>query len=113
MDYETARRFLINQGKATESISDAFLVRLKQGKPPVPGQVTSILLALKVVYEALREAEALERELVYALHLLSTEGRQQFELRRRGGVIWPPLLDEDLTRIAIAVRSIFAGVWQE
>lgn len=113
MDYETARRFLINQGKATDANSDAFLIRLKQGQPPVPGQVTSILLSLKVVYQALLGAEQLERELVHALHLLATEGRQQFELKRRGGVIWPPLLDEDLTRIAIAVRHIFGGVWED
>jgi hypothetical protein len=113
MDYETAHRFLINQAKATEATPDAFLVRLRQGKPPVPGQVTSILLSLKVIYEALREVDSLERELVYALYLLSSQSRQQFEAKRRSGVTWPPLLDEDLTRIAIAVRNIFAGNWEE
>lgn len=112
MDYETARGFLINQGMLTEQSLDAFLVRLKQGKPPVPGQVTSILLALKVVFEALQNATSLDRKLVYSLHLLASEGRQQFEAGRRSGVDWPPLLNEDLTRIAIAVRSIFAGTWE-
>jgi hypothetical protein len=112
MDYETARSFLVDQGLAAQRSPDAFLMRLKQGEPPVPGQVTSILLALKVVFEALRDVSSLERELVYSLYLLSNESRQQFEAGRRAGVVWPPLLDEDLTRIAIAVKSIFSGVWQ-
>ncbi|MBW4519583.1 MAG: Dethiobiotin synthetase [Scytolyngbya sp. HA4215-MV1] len=112
MDYETARRFLVNQGLSTDENPDAFLTRLKQKKPPVPGQVTSILLALKVVYEGMRNASSMERELACALHLLASEGRYQFELGRKTGVAWPPLLDEDLTRIAIAVKSIFLGVWQ-
>lgn len=113
MDYETARHFLVSQGKLTELGSDTFLGRLRQGRPPVPGQITSILLALKVVFEALREVSAIERELVYALHVLASESRHFYELGRRQGVAWPPLLDEDLTRIAIAVRSIFSGTWDD
>ena len=111
MDYETARSFLIAQGTSSEPNQEAFLVRLKQGKPPVPGQVTSILLALKVVFEALRTAPSIDRELLYALHLLASESRQYYEAQRRKGVEWPPLLDEDLMRIAAAVRSIFADRW--
>ena len=111
MDYETARSFLISQGISTEPSQDAFLNRLKQGKPPVPGQVTSILLALKVVFEALRAAPSIDRELVYALHILASESRQQYEAKRQRGVEWPPLLDEDLMRIAAAVKSIFADRW--
>lgn len=112
MDYQTARSLLVNQGVAAASNPDALLTRLAQGMPPVPGQVTSILLALKVVFEALRDKTLLERELACALHLLATESRQQFEQGRQQGVEWPPLLDEDLTRIAIAVQSIFRGHWQ-
>ena len=112
MDYETARRFLVNQGLSTDENPDAFLIRLKQKKPPVPGQVTTILLALKVVYEGTRNASHLERDLASALYLLACDGRYQFDLGRKMGVAWPPLLDEDLTRIAIAVKSIFLGVWQ-
>jgi hypothetical protein len=112
VDYETARNFLINQGLGREQNSDALLPRLRQQKPPIPGQVTSVLLALKVVFEGLREASSLDRELAGALHLLATEGRQLFQQGLKAGVAWPPLLDEDLTRIAIAVKSIFLGVWQ-
>jgi hypothetical protein len=86
-------------------------VRLQQGKAPIPGQVTSILLALKIVFEALRTAPTLDRELVYALYLLSFESRQHFEAGIRAGVDWPPLLNEDLKRISRAVKSIFAGTW--
>lgn len=112
MDYQTARRLLIKQGMATEQDPDALLTRLKQGQPPIPGQVTSILLALKVVFEGLRDAIEVERELLCSLYLLSTESRQRFDSGRYAGVVWPPLLDEDLARIAAAVKSIFVGVWQ-
>ena len=113
MDYETARRFLIEQITATESnTSDTLLKRLNQGKPPVPGQITSILLALKVVFAALSEATTIDRELANTLHLLSVGGQKAFETGRRNGVDWPPLLREDLQRIAIACESVFANVWQ-
>jgi hypothetical protein len=87
-------------------------MRLKQGQPPVPGQVTSILLALKILFEGLQESPMLDRQLISALHLLSVESLQQFEAGIRKGVSWPPLLKEDLTRIAISVKNIFSGVWQ-
>ncbi|MEG3956413.1 Dethiobiotin synthetase [Microcoleus sp. herbarium2] len=114
MDYKTARSFLIDQGTALETKKnpDAFLMRLKQGQPPVPGQVTSILLALKILFEGLQDSPMLDRQLISALHLLSVEGLQQFEAGRSKGVSWPPLLKEDLNRIAIAVKNIFSGVWQ-
>lgn len=112
MDYETARSLLVSQGLAMAETPDALLTRLKQGQPPIPGQVTSLLLALKVVFEGLRDVPTLERDLACALHLLASEGRQQFEAGKVAGVAWPPLLDEDLGRIALAVKSIFTGVWQ-
>jgi hypothetical protein len=111
MDYKTARSFLVTQGTASDQNTDAFLMRLKHGKPPIPGQVTNILLALKIVFEALQSSSTLERELIYALYLLSFESRKYFEAGRQAGVNWPPLLDEDLKRIARAVVSIYAGVW--
>lgn len=112
MDYKTAHTFLISQGIASDSNSDAFLVRLQQGKPPIPGQVTNILLALKMVFEDLQGKENLDREFVYALYLLAQDSRELFETGRSTGVNWPPLLDEDLKRISRGVKSIFAGVWE-
>jgi hypothetical protein len=111
MDYKSARSFLIHQGMLPNEKTDTFLMRLKQGKAPIPGQVTTILLALKVVFEGLRTASTLDRELVYSLYLLSFESRQHFEAGLKAGVDWPPLLNEDLKRISRAVKSIFAGVW--
>jgi hypothetical protein len=111
MDYKTACSFLINQGTPSDDITDAFLVRLKQGKAPVPGQVTNILLALKIVFEGLRSSSTLDRDLVYSLYLLSYESRHHYEAGLQAGINWPPLLDEDLKRIARVVKSIFAGVW--
>ena len=111
MDYKTARNFLINQGTASDKNADTFLLRLKHRKAPVPGQVTNILLALKIVFEGLRSSPTIDRELSYSLYLLSFETRQQFEAGRQTGVNWPPLLDEDLKRIDRAVKSILAGVW--
>lgn len=112
MDYETARRLLIDQGNENNQNSDAFLLRLQQGQPPIPGQVTSLLLSLKVVFETLREARAIDRELTYALYVLSSEGRRLFEAKLRNSPDCPPLLNEDLSRIALAVKSIFSNTWQ-
>lgn len=51
MDYKTARNFLIDQRLAleTQRNPDAFLMRLKEGSAPIPGQMTNILLALSPV----------------------------------------------------------------
>lgn len=112
MNYETARKILIDQTTITEENPDALLMRMKQGKAPVPGQITSILLALKVVFEALKEAPSLDRELAFALYQLSIKAQQLFAVGRKAGVDWPPLLKEDLLRIALASESIFADKWQ-
>ena len=114
MDYKTAHNFLIDQGTAliTQRNPDYLLLRLKDGKPPIPGQMTSVLLALKTAFDALQEETNLDREVVHALHLLCFESRQQYDAGIRAGVQWPPLLNEDINRIASAVRSIFCGTWQ-
>ncbi|MEH2283471.1 MAG: Dethiobiotin synthetase [Nostoc sp.] len=112
MNYETARKLLIDQTITTEENPDALLTRMKQGKPPVPGQITSILLALKVVFEALKDAKSLDRELSLALYQLSIKAQQLFSAGRKAGVDWPPLLKEDLLRISLASESIFSGTWQ-
>ncbi|MBD2455933.1 Dethiobiotin synthetase [Nostoc sp. FACHB-87] len=112
MNYDTARKLLVSQTITTEDNPDALLMRMKQGKPPVPGQITSILLALKVVFEALKDVTSLDRELTFALYQLSVKTQQLYVAGRKAGVEWPPLLKEDLVRISLAVESIFSGVWQ-
>ena len=112
MDFNTARHFILSQTVSPKEDFDTFFTRLTQGEPPVPGQVTSLLLALKVVFKGLRQEPTLDRQLAYALYLLSQESRQLFESGRRSGILWPPLLDEDLTRISKAAKSIFADEWQ-
>ena len=112
MNYETARKLLVAQTITTEENPDALLMRMKQGKPPVPGQITSILLALKVVFEALKDAPTLDRELVFALYQLGFKAQQVFVAGRKAGIEWPPLLKEDLLRISLATESIFSGTWQ-
>ncbi|MDF5734026.1 MAG: Dethiobiotin synthetase [Rhizonema sp. PD38] len=112
MNYETARKFLIDQTIITKENPDALLMRLQQATPPVPGQITSILLALKVVFEGLKDATTVERELAYALYQLSIKAQQLFVAGHKAGVNWPPLLKEDLLRIAMATESIFSGNWQ-
>ncbi|MBD2435352.1 Dethiobiotin synthetase [Nostoc sp. FACHB-110] len=112
MNYDTARKLLVSQTIATEENPDALLMRMKQGKPPVPGQITSILLALKVVFEALKDAPSLDRDLIFALYQLGVKTQQLYIAGRKAGVDWPPLLKEDLIRIALATESIFSGVWQ-
>ncbi|MCF2147130.1 Dethiobiotin synthetase [Desmonostoc muscorum LEGE 12446] len=112
MNYETARKLLIDQTITTQDYPDALLERMKYGKPPVPGQITSILLALKVVFEALKDAPTLDRELVLALYQLSIKAQQLFAAGRKAGIDWPPLLKEDLLRISLGAESIFSGTWQ-
>ncbi|MEA5554354.1 Dethiobiotin synthetase [Anabaena cylindrica UHCC 0172] len=111
MNYEIARKLLIDQTINDEN-PDTFLNRLKQGKPPVPGQITSVLLALKVVFEALKETSSVDKELAYALYKLGIRTLQLFATGRKAGIDWPPLLKEDLQRISLAAESIFSGQWQ-
>lgn len=105
MDYKTACELVLKQSSATEP--DTFLFRLQQAQPPIPGQVTSLLLALKVLVDQLKNESTLDRPLVNALHRLSFESRQCYEQGRRQGVEWPPLLNEDLERISVAISQIF------
>lgn len=112
MNYETARKFLIDQTIITENNPDALLMRLQHLKPPIPGQITSILLVLKVVFEGLKDQSTIDRELAYTLHQLTMKTQQLFAAGRKAGVDWPPLLKEDLLRIAKATESIFSGEWQ-
>ncbi|MEO0540518.1 MAG: Dethiobiotin synthetase [Cyanobacteria bacterium P01_A01_bin.105] len=108
MDYKTACDLLTQESSTTQP--DAFLTRLQASHPPIPGQVTSLLLALKVVADRLKHDTVLERTLARSLFDLAYGSRQYYEDGRVRGAEWPPLLDEDLRRIAIAVRQIMAGV---
>ncbi|MEM6425773.1 MAG: Dethiobiotin synthetase [Cyanobacteria bacterium P01_D01_bin.128] len=110
MDFATAVRFVLSQALGLDTQPDYFIYRLSQGQPPVPGQVTSLLLALKVLYEELRSADTLERSLACALFVLAYDSRAHYRAGAEAGVEWPPLLDEDLTRIAIAAKQIFADI---
>jgi hypothetical protein len=110
VDYESARRLLLDQTRS--NAVDTFLGRLQRSQPPVPGQVTSILLALKVMFDALKDEETLDRRLAHALFLISTEAKQSFEAGLKKSLDCPPLLSEDLDRITRAVKSILSGVWQ-
>lgn len=107
MDAKTARYVLMTQADTTAN--DSFLGRLKQHQPPVPGQVTSLLLALTTLKQDLKTAEKIERPLVYALHQLAYESRRCYEQGKQAKVEWPPVLDADIERIAIATAQIFKG----
>ncbi len=111
MDYLTARALVMAQGQATDADPEALLTRLQQGLPPIPGQVTALLLALKVVFENLRAAPGLQRDLAGALYRLALNSRVYFQQGQQAGVEWPMLLNEDITRIARSVESIFADSW--
>ncbi len=113
MDYQTAYSFIATQGKDYQTTPESFLSRLQQGKPPIPGQVTSILVALKMIFSDLHENVSLDRELCLSLFLLSYASRQYFNAAGWAGVVWPPLLSEDIDRIGLAVQSIFAGQWYD
>ena len=112
MNYETARKLLIAQTVNPEENPDALIARMQQGKPPIPGQVTSLLLALKVLHEALKDSTSLDRELACTLYKLTVKPQKLFAAGHKAGIDWPPLLHEDLLRIGSACESIFSGVWQ-
>lgn len=108
MDFETARRFLVAQTIEPISGQTPFIDCLRRGQAPVPGQVTSILLALKTLAQSLQGEPNIEKSLGYVLFVLTYESRQLYEQGLKNNVDWPPLLDDDLTRIATAVRAIWA-----
>lgn len=107
MDFDTARRFLLAQTIAPVPGQTPFIECLRQRLAPVPGQVTSILLALKTLAQALQGEPKIEKSLGLALFVLAYESRQLYIQGQQENVDWPPLLDEDLTRIAEAVRKIW------
>lgn len=108
MDFETARHILISQTVSPGQDPEAFIHCLRQGVPPVPGQITSILLALKTAAQGLGADAKIERSLGHAFFVLTYESRQLYSQGEQSGVDWPPLLNEDLSRIAEAVRQIWA-----
>lgn len=113
MDFDTARQFVLRQTLGTsDDLPDTFIACLRQGKPPIPGQVTSLLLALKVLFAGLQQEPSLDRPLVQALFILSYESRQLFNAGQKTGVTWPPMLDDDLVRLAKGAQSIIFGEWQ-
>lgn len=109
MDFATARRFLLAQTISPVPGQTPFIECLRQRVAPVPGQVTSILLALKTVSQGLRGEPHMDRALGHALFVLTYDSRTLYLQGQQAGVEWPPLLEEDLTRIAEAVRVLWAG----
>ncbi|MCZ2201961.1 hypothetical protein [Cylindrospermopsis raciborskii] len=109
MNYQIARKLLIDQ---TETDRDTLLNRLQQGKWPIPGQITSILLALKLVFESLKNTNTIDKELAWSLHKLGSKSLEILTMELKSNTEWPPLLKEDLQRITLAVESIFSGTWE-
>jgi len=108
MDFTAACELLLTQTLPEHETDDTFLGRLKLGQPPVPGQVTTLLLALTAIKSGLQNTDSLDRKLAEALFLVAYESRNVFEAGRVAQVPWPPLLDEDLERIAIAAYQVFS-----
>ncbi|MBD2136194.1 Dethiobiotin synthetase [Anabaena sp. FACHB-1237] len=111
MNYEIARKLIIDHTTKSDN-PDTLLNRLQQGKAPIPGQITSILLSLKIIFETLKTENTIDKELASSLYQLAIKPQKLFIIGRKAGVDWPPLLNEDLLRISGAVESIFLGIWQ-
>lgn len=113
MDYTEAYTLLLQQTHSPQESSQNNLAdRLRHQKPPIPGQITTLLLALKVLYEGLRGVTTLERSLVSALYRLVQDSQYWYDQGVKAGVEWPPLLEVDLRRIAKSVEHIFSDRWE-
>ncbi|MBU6228209.1 MAG: Dethiobiotin synthetase [Cyanobacteria bacterium REEB459] len=114
MDFETARQFVLGQtSPGSDQRPDTFIACLRQGRPPVPGQVTSLLLALKVIFEGLRQEPSLDRPLVQSLLVFIQDSPALFQAGLYQGVQWPPLLQEDLARLSRAATAVIKAEWQD
>ena len=109
MDFDTARRFVLAQTLSPVPGQSTFIDCLRRGTAPVPGQVTSLLLALKTLSQGLKNEPMIERSLGHAFFILSYESRLLYLRGKAQQVDWPPLLDEDLSRMATAVEQIWAN----
>lgn len=114
MDFQTACQELMQQTLPQYETRDTFLGRLRRGYSPEPGQVTTLLVALKIIQSQLysssqADASQIDRLLAQSLFLVAYEGRNLFESARAAGANLSPLLDEDLARIAIAAYKILAN----
>ena len=112
MDYAEAYKLILQQTHTPEGSTQNNLAdRLRQHKPPVPGQITTLLLALKVLYEGLKGVTTLERSLVSALYSLVQDSQHWYDQGLKAGVDWPPLLEVDLRQIAKSVHNILSDRW--
>ena len=109
MDYKTAYQYLSSQSSLSDRRS--FLALLEQQEAPIPGQVTNILLTLKTIYQHVQGLDSIDRSLAQILFRLAYDSRQYYEAGKREGITWPPLLNEDLGRIAQGVNNILANQW--
>lgn len=109
MDYKTAYQYLSSQSSLSDRRS--FLALLEQQEAPIPGQVTNILLMLKAIYQHVQGLDSIDRSLAQILFRLAYDSRQYYEAGKRDGMTWPPLLNEDLGRIAQGVNNILSNQW--
>ncbi|AFY38289.1 hypothetical protein Lepto7376_1979 [[Leptolyngbya] sp. PCC 7376] len=109
MDYKTAYQYLSSQSSLSDRRS--FLALLEQRQAPIPGQVTNILLTLKAIYQHVEGLDSIDRGLAQMLFRLAYDSRQYYEAGKREGANWPPLLNEDLSRIAQGVNNILSNQW--
>lgn len=110
MDFDTAHQFLLQQTLSpTDDQRETFIACLRRGKPPVPGQVTSLILALKVLDDGLKDEPVIDRTLLKALLVLIDDSGYFYRQGTAEGVIWPPLLADDLNRLRQSARAIMTG----
>lgn len=109
MDYQTAYQVIFKEVQL-HSAHNSFLKLLSQGQAPIPGQVTNILLALKMIGKHVATETEVGRSLAYAVHVLAIDSRRYYDRAVQKGHRWPPLLSEDLDRIGEAVKDILRPV---
>ncbi|HEY1068099.1 MAG TPA: hypothetical protein VGE52_18390 [Pirellulales bacterium] len=94
--------------------SGGVVLTLRMGDDPGVERMRKLLLALKIVFDDLHEATAIDRPLAYALHALAVYPESQASAWSRQGRTWRThLIADEIPAVALAAESIFAGEWQD
>lgn len=91
---------------------DGLLVKVRMGDDPGPERFDRVLAAVRTVFDAIGNAQTIDRPLAHALFALANDVEGQVGGWMDRGMIWRSrLVDQELPNLLMAVESVFAGEW--